>query len=150
MEKQHTSGWAQELARNKRAEIEARDAALEQASSDRKRIESRAGDFWADLCQQLEFRVNELNTEWGQARLFVTFKDMTVEVSTAPDAEPVAASLQFNPRDFTLRVSFQGAELEVGVSRGNLVWRSKGANEEWSNEDIAKRTVEHVWRAIRE
>jgi hypothetical protein len=150
MEKQHTSEWAKELARNKRAEIEARDAALQQASSDRKRIENGAGDFWASLCQQLQFRVNELNTEWGQPRLFLTFKDQSAEVSTAPDAEPAAASLQFNPHDFTLRVSFQGAELEAAISRGALIWRSKGTNEEWTNESIAKRTVEHVWRTVRE
>lgn len=51
--------------------------------------------------------------KWGQARLFVIFKDKTAEASTAPDAEAAAASLQFKPRDFTFCGSFQGAELEL-------------------------------------
>ena len=70
-----SSEWAQELARKKRQEIEGKKAEAQQVSSDRKLVEGGAERLWADLRQQLESHVKDLNAEWGEARLTVTFPD---------------------------------------------------------------------------
>ncbi len=140
-----TSEWADQLVQQRRAKQEQKRIEEETRITDRKRIQTNAEAMWRNIATLVNQFAKDLNEAWGGY-------EVTVE-NTAPNEVRVSvdgniATLKFVPRDQKLHVSFYGGELNLSVDRHDkLVWQSSAeSSKSWTDEEVAKRTVEYAWR----
>ena len=140
-----TSEWADELVRQRKEKEEKTRVEEEARITDRKRIQPNDELKWKAIRSFIQELSDELNGAWGSKEVMaVNLSPTTIEVSAAGNN----AIVQFIASDQKLKVSFYGAELYLSVNRHDqLVWQSSAdRSKSWTDEDVAKRTVEYAWR----
>ncbi|HEY3128591.1 MAG TPA: hypothetical protein VGL91_03975 [Acidobacteriota bacterium] len=143
-----SSEWAAELAREIRAKRELTRLSQEAIVSDQKKVERNAAPKWKKICNLVKQLATDLNEEMSEQVVTIEMASANNElVVKMADSPRMASSLQFNPHDSSLRVSFHGGDLVLAVnSRDELVWKSNITNDVWDDEGVAQKSIEYAWR----
>ncbi len=140
-----TSQWAEDLVQQRRAKEGKLRLQEEARIIDRKRIQDNAEGMYRNIVRFINAFASELNEAWGDHA--VTVANLTAnEIEVSSDAGK--AKVKLVARDQMLSVSFYGGELRLAVnSSDKLTWQSSAESSKyWTDEEVAKLTVEYAWR----
>jgi hypothetical protein len=140
-----TSEWASKLVEQRKAKEEKHRLEEEARITDRKRVIANAESKWQAICKLVHQFGAELDEAWGERAVTVE-KPAPNEIKVSVDDH--SSMIQFVPRDQMLHVSFYGGDLHLSVNRSyKLVWQaSTESSKSWTDEEVARRTVEYAWR----
>lgn len=139
------SDWSDNLVRERQEKERQEHIANELRLSNRRRVEQNSEPQWQAVRERIYALAEELNASWGEKA--VTVVNVTShEVSISVGDRSV--SVTFIPRDQELKVPFYGGGLQLKVNGSDkLMWAAATeSNKWWSDDDVARRTVECAWR----